>query len=361
MGYQFTIVRKTFHFTFDARTSRGRMPAKTSWFIVVRHSQKPGITGIGECGPLPGLSREPVNDMDNALQDLLPALNALAYFDEASINRLVPPEWSAVRLALETALRDLQHGGQRVIFKNSFINGQPIPINGLIWMGDIDFMLKQVAEKIAQGCKVLKLKVGGRDFESECGMLDYIRRRYYRQQPEIRLDANGAFAPHEALDKLKELARFNIHSIEQPVPPGHESMPDICALSPIPVALDEELIGVASDEDRLRLLKKLRPAYLILKPSLHGGFAGCTRWIELANELNMGWWITSALESNIGLNAISQFTARYPVVRPHGLGTGQLYNNNFVSPLRTDGGTIRYDQHGKWHVSELTGQGPAAL
>ncbi|GIV37918.1 MAG: o-succinylbenzoate synthase [Cyclobacteriaceae bacterium] len=353
MGYQFTVVRKTFHFTFDARTSRGRMPHKTSWFVVARPSKNTGCTGIGECGPLPGLSREPVDDMDDVLTDLVGQLNALPVFDQEAINRLVPPEWSAVRMALETALLDLQGGGQRILFNNGFIKGQAIPINGLIWMGDMDFMLKQVAEKMEQGYQVLKLKVGGRDFESECHLLDYIRRRYYRQQPEIRLDANGAFDPHEALDKLKELSRFTIHSIEQPVPVGHESMEVICARSPIPVALDEELIGAVSDADRLRLLQRLRPAYLILKPSLHGGFAGCARWIALAEQLNIGWWITSALESNIGLNAICQFTAQYPLVRPQGLGTGQLYHNNFVSPLRTAGGVIRYEHHGAWNLSEL--------
>ncbi len=354
MGYQFSIRRKTFRFTFDARTSRGRMHDRTSWFIVIRHTQNPQPVGIGECAPLSGLSREPVSELDTLLPDLLVKLNAKGQFSEELINKEVPAEWSAVRLALEMAWLDLQHGGHRLVFRNRFIQGQPLPINGLIWMGEMDFMLKQVAEKMAQGFTVLKLKIGALDFERECEMLDYIRRRYYRQHPEIRLDANGAFKPSEALDKLKELSRFDIHSIEQPIPPGHESMEEICAQSPIPIALDEELIGITTGAARLGLLKKLRPAYLILKPSLHGGFAGCMEWIRLAGQMNIGWWITSALESNIGLNAICQFAAQYPVVRPHGLGTGLLYENNFISPLQTIGGGICYNTNGKWDVSELT-------
>jgi o-succinylbenzoate synthase len=355
MGYQFSVVRKTFQFTFDARTSRGRMRDKTSWFIIIRNLQNPGVAGIGECGPLPGLSAEPLEEMDQQLEELMGRLNALPVFSADTIKRMVPPEWSAVRLALEMAWLDLQHNGQRVIFDNAFVAGQPLPINGLIWMGDVDFMLKQVAEKMAQGYTVLKLKIGGRDFDSECAMLDYIRRRYYRQNPEIRLDANGAFAPHEALDKLKTLSQFRIHSIEQPVPPGHESMEAICAESPIPVALDEELISAAQDDTRQRLLTKLRPAYIVLKPSLHGGFSGCMQWIALAEQHHIGWWITSALESNIGLNAICQFTAQYPVTRAQGLGTGLLYENNFTSPLQTEGGFIRYVPGRTWNLSELTG------
>ncbi|MCS6973470.1 MAG: o-succinylbenzoate synthase [Cyclobacteriaceae bacterium] len=353
MGLQFSLFRKTFRFTFDARTSRGKMYDKTSWFIVARQSNDSSVAGIGECGPLPGLSREPVHELDELLNSLMRKLNGLNQISDEDIDRLVPPEFSAVRLALETALLDLRNGGRRIIFNNSFIQGKCIPINGLIWMGNVDFMLQQVADKIAQGYTTIKMKIGGLHFEQECEILDYIRRRYYRENPEIRLDANGAFKPDEALDKLNELSRFNIHSIEQPVAPGLDIMEEICRKSPIPVALDEELIGVVDKQRQKKIIQVLKPAYLILKPSLHGGFQGCTRWIAMAEEYGTGWWITSALESNIGLNAICQFTAQFPVVRPHGLGTGQLFENNFHSPLHTHGGSICYRTEKDWDLQEL--------
>ena len=353
MHLEFSIVRKTFHFRFDARTSRGKMTDKTSWFVVLHHLGNSSVAGIGECGPLPGLSPEPVDNLDLIFEDLLNKLNNLNGFSDKSIAQLVPPEWSAVRFAMETAWLDYQHGGRRLIFDNSFVRGVPVPINGLIWMGDLDFMLKQVSEKISQGYRVIKMKVGGIDFERECEILDYIRRRYYRENPEIRLDANGSFGPDEALHKLKELARFRIHSIEQPVAPKLDIMEEICRKSPIPVALDEELIGIVDVPQKRNLLQKLKPAYLILKPSLHGGFQGCAEWISLAEQNESGWWITSALESNIGLNAICQFTAEYPVVCVHGLGTGQLYKDNIPSPLHTDSGTIRYDADKSWDLGNL--------
>lgn len=353
MGYQFRVVRKSFHFRFDARTSRGRMHEKTSWFIVVRHKNNPSVAGIGECGPLPGLSMEPIGELDEILADLLHKLSNRNDLSVEFINRIIPPEWSAVRLAFETALLDYAHGGRRLIFDNTFVKGKPVPINGLIWMGDVDFVLRQVAEKIAGGYRIIKMKVGGLDFERECEILDYIRRRYYRENSEIRLDANGAFRPDEALIKLKELSRFRIHSIEQPVAPGLDVMEEICCKSPIPVALDEELIGITDETQKKNLLQKIKPPYLILKPSLHGGFSGCTDWISVAEQFGIGWWITSALESNIGLNAICQFTAEYPVTCAHGLGTGQLYEDNFISPLRAEAGTVRYVADGWWDVDAI--------
>lgn len=321
--------------------------------MVLRHTDNPSVAGVGECGPLPGLSNEPLNDLDIIFEDLVRKLNNLNDFSDKTIDRLVPPEWSAVRLAMETAWLDYQHGGRRLIFDNPFVRGKPIPINGLIWMGDLDFLLKQVSEKIAQGYRVIKMKVGGLDFERECEILDYIRRRYYRENPEIRLDANGAFKPDEALYKLKELARYRIHSIEQPVAPNLDIMEEICRQSPIPVALDEELIGVVDKARKKNLLNKLKPAFIILKPSLHGGFQGCADWITLAEQNDTQWWITSALESNIGLNAICQFTANYPVTRVHGLGTGQIYEDNFDSPLHAEAGMIRYDGDKTWNLDSL--------
>jgi O-succinylbenzoate synthase len=264
----------------------------------------------------------------------------------------------AVTFALETALLDLGQGGTRTIFDNSFVKGKPIPINGLVWMGGLDFMLQQVEIKIRDGYRCVKLKVGGMDFEKECDIVQYIRRKYFREDIVIRLDANGAFKPEDALYKLKHLARFDVHSIEQPLRAGSEELPGLCRTSPIPVALDEELIGVATREEKEKLLERIKPAYVILKPSLHGGLFGCQEWIELAEARNVGWWITSALESNIGLNAISQFAANYPIAIPQGLGTGEIYVDNVPSPLKADKGLLSWDEAGKWDLLEFMPGGP---
>jgi L-alanine-DL-glutamate epimerase-like enolase superfamily enzyme len=244
-------------------------------------------------------------------------------------------------------------GGKRVIFKNKFIEQTPIPINGLVWMGGLDFMLQQVEIKIRDGYRCVKLKVGGLDFEKECDVLQYIRRKYFRENIEIRLDANGAFKKDDALDKITSLKRFNVHSLEQPIKAGSPEMEEICAKSPIPIAFDEELIGIASLEEKEKLLSRNKPKYLILKPTLHGGLVGVDEWIKLAERQNIGWWLTSALESNIGLNAIAQFTAQYPSTLYHGLGTGQIYENNIPSPLFADKGLLSYQVKEKWDLTPL--------
>jgi o-succinylbenzoate synthase len=228
------------------------------------------------------------------------------------------------------------------------LDGHPIPINGLIWMGGLDFMLQQIEIKIRDGFTCLKLKVGGHDFEKECDVLQYIRRKYFRSNITIRLDANGAFKKDEALFKLQELARFDIHSIEQPIKAGLAEMAELCRQSPIPIALDEELIGVYNSAAKLDLLTRIKPQFIILKPTLHGGLYGCAEWIRVAEQLGIDWWITSALESNIGLNATAQFTAQYPVKIPQGLGTGMIYTNNIESPLTVQKEYLSYENSFSW-------------
>lgn len=353
-----------FKFSFAARTSRGPMTEKTSWFIRLWDDSKPEVYGLGECGPLPGLSKKHGVEFEAVLADeiksfeekklSLPSVkDGMATLrDFFQVNK-ISREYSSIIFGLETALLDLMNGGQRIIFKNKFIEKTPVPINGLVWMGGLDFMLQQVEIKIRDGYRCVKLKVGGLDFEKECDVLQYIRRKYFRDNIEIRLDANGAFRKEDALDKINSLKRFNVHSIEQPIKPNLPEMEEICAKSPIPIAFDEELIGVQAFEEKEKLLTKLKPRYVILKPTMHGGLSGCDEWIQLAEKNNVGWWLTSALESNVGLNAIAQFTSQYSTTLYHGLGTGQIYENNFPSPLVAEKGLLHHDPKEKWNLVSL--------
>ena len=371
MALKASFHKQTFHFGFHARTSRGAMNDRTSWFIKIWNDSVPEIFGLGECGPLPGLSIEEIPKMDEMLdlaigrivhgQFALPKMSTSPSDSLRQLNALLKEYFSdfflqqhpAVTFALETALLDLAQGGRRILFENTFVKGQPIPINGLIWMGGLDFMLEQVEIKIRDGYHCIKLKVGGLDFEKECDILQYIRRKYFREKIVIRLDANGAFKMEDALYKLKQLSRFDVHSIEQPVKAGSAGLPELCNTSPIPIALDEELIGVANRVEKEKLLERIKPQFIILKPSLHGGLYGCQEWIEVAVAHQAGWWITSALESNVGLNAISQFAANGNSELHQGLGTGEIYTNNVPSPLKVDNGQLSYDMAGKWDFSGL--------
>lgn len=360
MSLQASFIKRVFHFAFDARTSRGAMKEKTSWFIHIYNSETPEIIGVGECGPLPGLSLDYKPELEGVIERMIQKFNEgmhgpCSVMELDSLNHRIIEflgneikEFPSLFFAFETALLDLANGGKRVIFNNEFYSGSPIPINGLIWMGGLDFMLQQIELKIREGFTCLKLKVGGINFEKECDILHYIRRKYFRENITIRLDANGAFKPADALYKLKELAKFDIHSIEQPIKPGLPDMADLCATSPISIALDEELIGVESTSKKSDLLSHIKPAYIILKPSLHGGLYGCQEWIQIAENQKIGWWLTSALESNIGLNAIAQFTARYPIQLPQGLGTGLLYTDNLNSPLVIEHGALSYNSSLEW-------------
>lgn len=341
------------HFNFKARTSRGLIKDKVSWFVKVWDAQNPKIFGIGECGPLPGLSLDAKPDTEEIIQLCTEEIHKLSSPDISELKSIIPEDYPAIMFAFETAFLDLANGGTKVIYQNSFIKGKKIPINGLIWMGDMDFMMNQINTKIAQGFRCIKLKVGGLDFDRECDILNYLRNRYFRENIIIRLDANGAFSIDEVLFKLEELSRFKIHSIEQPIKQGLPEMEELCRKSPIPVALDEELIGKSNTDSKVALLDYLKPQFIILKPTLHGGLQSCAEWISLAEKRNIGWWITSALESNVGLNAICQFTANFNVSIEQGLGTGSIYSNNFTSPLTVGEGNIFYDKNVSWNDHEF--------
>ncbi len=360
MSLETSIHQRIFHFAFDARTSRGAMKEKVSWFIKIRDNAVPEITGVGECGPLPGLSPEHRPEINDSIEDMISRFNSRSlsfqpFTSLQALNAFIVEalgadivKFPSLVFAFETALLDLCNGGNKVIFNNTFIKGVPIPINGLIWMGGLDFMLQQIEIKIRDGFRCVKLKVGGIDFEKECDVLQYIRRKYFRENITIRVDANGAFKPADALYKLNELAKYDVHSIEQPVRPGSSEMKELCRVSPIPIALDEELIGIHETRQKEALLIRLKPAYIILKPTLHGGLYSCQEWIQLSEKQNIGWWITSALESNVALNAIAQFTAQYPTTLPQGLGTGMLYTDNIDSPLSVHQGLLSYENTFSW-------------
>ncbi len=361
MALRSAYCKQVFQFNFQARTSRGAMRERSSWFVKLWDDAKPEVFGLGECAPLPGLSIDDVPDYEARLKDALLQLQLTIGNEELAkdngqswITDLISPQYPSMIFGLETALLDLKNGGKQTIFNNDFQTGKKLPINGLIWMADMDLMLQQIAIKIHDGFRCIKMKVGGLNFEKECDILHYVRKKYFRDDITIRLDANGAFKVDDCLYKLKELSKFNIHSIEQPIKQGQrELLREISAQSPIPIAIDEELIGVHGYEQKRALLQEVSVPYLILKPSLHGGLNSCMEWIELAHEMKMGWWITSALESNIGLNAICQFTAQYPTTTPQGLGTGQLYDNNIPSPLQVKEGFISKSPLQDWDLSSL--------
>jgi o-succinylbenzoate synthase len=271
------------------------------------------------------------------------------------LGQLIDSAWPSIRCGFEMALLDYLNGGKRVVFENDFSEGKrTIPINGLVWMGDFDFMLQQVESKIESGFDTIKIKVGAIDFAQECAILGHIRRHFSNQEIGIRLDANGAFDAHNVHQKLQRLAEFDIHSIEQPIKPQQKAlMAALCETSPIAIALDEELIGLNDYVAKKNLLKATQPQYIILKPTLLGGFDACNEWIEIAQRLGIEWWVTSALESNIGLNAIAQYTANFNNPLPQGLGTGQLYHNNINSPLTIQNGYLLYDTAQPWDLDVL--------
>jgi o-succinylbenzoate synthase len=261
----------------------------------------------------------------------------------------------AVRFGIETALKDMESGGKQYLYNNHFTRGEGgIPINGLIWMNSAKVMLEQVKEKLAQGFRILKFKVGAINFEEEMSLLKSLRAMYSGEELEIRLDANGAWKPDEAIEKLKRLSDLDIHSLEQPIRAGQvQAMARVCEESPIDIALDEELIGIVEKEAKDALLQQIRPAYIILKPSLLGGIAASEDWIDAADSAGVAWWVTSALESNIGLNAIAQWTASLKVSMPQGLGTGMIYKNNISSPLYIKDAKLWHEQGRGWDFSQF--------
>lgn len=339
--------RYILNFKRPSGTSRGVMTEKETWFIIL---EEDGKKGIGECGILRGLSIDDRPDYEEKLQWAC----ANIHLGEAALWEALK-EFPSIQFGLETAFRSLAADAPFILFPSTFTDGkQHILINGLVWMGDEAYMKQQIEDKLAQGFNCIKLKIGAIDFEKEIGLLSFIRENFTPEQIEIRVDANGAFATSDALNKLDQLSKFELHSIEQPIKNGQsEAMQKLCLETPLPIALDEELIGVFEYADKETLLQKIQPQYIILKPSLVGGFKGCDEWIQLAEKYNIGWWITSALESNIGLNAIAQYTFTKNNPMPQGLGTGALYTNNFDAPLVVSKGELRYDTSITWDVKGM--------
>ena len=336
-------VKHTLLFKRPSGTSRGVLTEKDTYFLILEAN---GKQGIGECGLLKGLSIDDVPEYEAILEELCNQLN------NNTLDSTLIKNFPSLQMGLEMAQESLQADSPFLLYPSDFTKSiSPIPINGLVWMGEFDFMQAQIEEKLTQGFRCVKLKIGALDFSKELLLLEQIRKHFTAQQIEIRVDANGAFSPESALDKLKILAQFELHSIEQPIAAGqHEQMRVLCEQSPLSIALDEELIGVSSMQKEA-LLDKIRPQYIILKPSLLGGFVASLEWIRLAEARQIGWWVTSALESNIGLNAIAQWTATLTTDRPQGLGTGGLYTNNIPSPLVVENGYLRYDSRQQWQFN----------
>ena len=330
-------------FRNPAITSRATMLEKETYFIKIWDETNPNIYGIGECAIFRGLSADDDVNYEAHLKRICD-----------NINQISPKEieQSSIRFGVETALNDLANNGQRIIFNSNWLDGyNPIPINGLVWMGNQSEMLNRIIEKIEAGFSCIKLKIGGIDFNKEIKLLRFIRGNFSADDLQIRLDANGAFAPENALEYLDKLSKYSIHSIEQPIKQGQWSaMAEICQKSPIHIALDEELIGINEFSLKGKMLSTIKPHYIILKPSLCGGFLGSNEWIELANKHSIGWWITSALESNIGLNAIAQWVATLNTKMPQGLGTGNLYINNIPSPICQIDDVLTYDKNLSWQI-----------
>lgn len=336
-----SLIKHTLQFKVPSGTSRGVLTDKPSWFLV--HQEGGDISAISECSLIPGLSIDKPSAIESVYH---------AYIDGQDI----PEGYPALRFAQECFEMSKASPNPFILYPSPWTEGKiGIPINGLIWMGDVSSMKSQIRDKIALGYTCIKMKIGAIDFEEEYQVLKGLRSIYNDSDIAIRVDANGAFSVGEALEKLKRLADLDIHSIEQPIKAGQwQEMAKLCDLSPLDIALDEELIGVFRKEDQTNLLKTIRPQYIILKPSLLGGLVASDQWINIAEELGIGWWATSALESNIGLNAIAQWTATKKVSMPQGLGTGGLYTNNVESPMSIKDGFIWYDDEGSWDLQNIT-------
>ena len=339
--YHIDIVPKTLHFKRPAGTSRGTYRIRRVWYLRLTSDECPGRCGIGECAPLPALSCDDLPCFEDILKECCVHFERNGIIDEEALR-----PYPSILFGLETALLHYERGTY-AFWDTAFSRGESgIPINGLIWMGDYVTMLEQIENKMQAGFRCIKLKIGAIDFEEELALLKYIRSRFSAKEVELRVDANGAFKPKEAMEKLSRLAEMDLHSIEQPIRAGEwDEMAHLASLSPLPIALDEELIGVNDLSKKERLLDVIRPQYIVLKPSLHGGMHGTAEWVHLADERQIGWWITSALESNVGLNAIAQLCATFNNPRPQGLGTGALFTDNVEMPLE-----IRKDS--LWFVAQ---------
>jgi o-succinylbenzoate synthase len=324
-------------------TSRGILKTKETYFLIIEENDK---KGIGECGLFRGLSVDDRPDYEEKLQWVCDNINLGS--DEILEQVYDLP---SIQFGVEQAFLSLKSNNPFELFPSNFTKGDDsILINGLIWMGSASFMRQQIIEKLESGFSTIKLKIGAIDFETELSLLKSIRKEFSSNEIELRVDANGAFKPDVALEKLKRLSEYDLHSIEQPIKAGQwYEMADLCIRTPLPIALDEELIGVFNYSDKEKLIETIKPHYIILKPSLIGGLTGSEEWIKISNTHNVGWWITSALESNVGLNAIAQFTYSLSTKIPQGLGTGGLFTNNFKSPLFVENGRLNYDPEINWN------------
>ncbi|MEM8848333.1 MAG: o-succinylbenzoate synthase [Bacteroidota bacterium] len=337
-----TYTRYILNFKRPSGTSRGILKEKETWFILL---EKDGKRGIGECGLLRGLSIDDVPEFEEKLKWVCE--NMQLGFETLFSNL---EEFPSIQFGLEQAFLSLNANNPFLPFPSHFVNKEvPISINGLIWMGDKAFMLSQLEKKLEERFQCIKMKIGAIDFDAEISILRAIREQFSPNEIELRVDANGAFSPGNALEKLKRLSEYEIHSIEQPIKQGQwEEMARLCQETPLPIALDEELIGIFDVTKKEELLQTVKPQYIILKPSLIGGFRKAQEWIDLAMENRVGWWATSALESNVGLNAIAQWTFTLNTKMPQGLGTGSLYTNNFDSPLEVMDGKLFYRKSKNW-------------
>jgi len=323
-------------------TSRGTLTQKETYFIIINSEIK---QGIGECGLFRGLSIDDRLDYENKLNWVC---NHIDLGLEELLTQLI--EFPSIQIGLEMAFKSLESHDPFELFPSKFIRGEDsISINGLVWMGSESFMKEQIAKKIEAGFSCIKMKIGAIDFQQEINLLKSIRNQFSSKDIELRVDANGAFHPTNALEILKILSDLDLHSIEQPIKQGQiDAMATLCKKTPLPIALDEELIGVFSVTKKQELLQTINPQYIILKPSLVGGFSGSDEWINLAEKQNIGWWITSALESNVGLNAIAQYTYTKQSIMPQGLGTGSLFTNNFECPMQVNNGQLQYNNLKNW-------------
>ena len=342
MSYTYNIYERTLHFRNPAGTSRGTYLTRHSWYVELEHGR---CRGVGECAPLPDLSCDamPHDDYEATLR---------GFCEEFCRTGVVPAglaDYPSMLFGLETAMSQVARRGSLALFDTPFSRGEVgITINGLVWMGTFDEMYHRIEEKLKAGFRCVKLKIGAIDWQKEIELISFVRSCFGKEQIELRVDANGGFANDEAMKKLEQLSRFDIHSIEQPIRQKQwKEMGELCRHSPIPIALDEELIGVNSADRKAELLETIRPQYIVLKPSLHGGMSGCEQWVDLSRQMGIGSWITSALESNVGLNAVAQLTAKIymdkehqegcgeTAMMPQGLGTGQLFTDNIEMRAHT--------------------------
>lgn len=345
-------IERTLTPQFELGTSKGPIHARTVWYLIAWDTLQPQVQGIGEAALFPGHSREYPADVKVKLIELCERTDN---WQQRLSGDLV--DVPSVRFAVEQCLRDLAAGGTKNLFPSDFTLGRhAIPINGLVWMGDKTMMKQRIREQITGGFTTVKMKIGAIGIDDELALLKAVRAEFDPKEITLRVDANGAFSAKDAPDILKRLADLQVHSIEQPVAAGlYEVMADLCSDTPVPIALDEDLIGLNTRDAREDLLDNVKPHYIVIKPSLVGGWAATQEWIDLARARNIGWWITSALESSIGLNAIAQYTATLKVTLAQGLGTGKVYTNNIPSPLRAERGFLKYRPEEAWDLGLLLG------